>query len=124
MPSNTFKLQQLNILDEQVPAKPCGFYVLVEVIEVETESEGGIYLGNQAKEQKAEEIGYVRAMGPTAYKGWQGCDTPTPWLQWGINIGDMVEFRAFEGKECVIPGFERWRYIPDSQIVGRVNAEQ
>lgn len=123
MASNSETLAKIK-LDQDQPLDPLGFYVLVEVVEVENMSDGGIYLGNQGREQSAEEAGYVRAIGPTAYKGWEGCE-PTKTLhayeQWGVAIGDLVEFRAYEGKRSAVPGFERWRYIPDSHIVGIIH---
>lgn len=147
MPSHSETLAKIKVNDT-MPANPLGFYVLVEVVEVETESSGGIYLGDQGREQSAEEVGYLRAVGPTAYHGWEGCEVEVfkssfekgtlpydeelsdflhrrrlPYQKWGLQIGDMVEFRAYEGKKSVIPGYERWRYIPDSHIVGRVNRE-
>jgi co-chaperonin GroES (HSP10) len=113
------------------PLKPLGFYVLVEVVEVENMSSSGIYLGEQGLEQSAEEVGYLRAVGPTAYHGWEGCEAVEivhdgpyilhPYQKWGLELGDMVEFRAFEGKTSVVPGYKRWRYIPDSHVVGVVN---
>lgn len=135
MPSNSELLTKIKIKGD-MPARPLGFYVLVEVIEVETESAGGIYLGDQGREQSAEEVGFVRAVGPTAYHGWEGCEKKTekigdidvtlkhPYQKWGLEIGDLVEFRAYEGKKCVVPGYERWRYIPDSHILGAVNCEE
>ncbi len=137
MPSNSEKLAQIKV-HEDMPARPLGFYVLVEVVEVETQSSTGIYMGKQEREQSAEEVGYLRAVGPTAYHGWEGCAEENmdfqaghdvyipdnkimPYQKWGLNIGDMVEFRAYEGKKCIVPGYERWRYIPDSHIVGVVN---
>lgn len=139
MPSNSEKLANIKV-NEEMPARPLGFYVLVEVVEVETESSSGIYMGKQEREQSAEEVGYLRAIGPTAYHGWEGCQSGKvqrivehegknviananvlPYQRWGLNIGDMVEFRAYEGKRCVIPGYERWRYIPDSHIVAVIN---
>lgn len=136
MASNSETLAKIKLRDES-PLDPLGFYVLVEVVEVENISDGGIYLGNQGREQSAEEAGYLRAIGPTAYQGWEGCehinacfeghdgpqiaDEVMPYQRWGLTIGDLVEFRAFEGKKSAVPGFERWRYIPDSHIVGVIH---
>ena len=132
MPSHSETLAKIELSTDK-PLDPLGFYVLVEVVEVENISQGGIYLGNQGREQSAEEAGYVRAIGPTAYMGWEGCDPASEWneisgeiaiaphQQWGLNIGDLVEFRAYEGKKSAVPGFERWRYIPDSHIVGVIH---
>lgn len=117
MPSNSEKLAQIKV-HEDMPARPLGFYVLVEVVEVETQSSSGIYMGKQEREQSAEEVGYLRDVGPTAYHGWEGCKD---YKDWGLELDDLVEFRAYEGKKCIVPGYERWRYIPDSHIVGVVN---
>ena len=128
MTSNSVAIEQLNINHNQ-PADPCGFYLLVELVDVEDTSAGGIFLGDQKREQSAEELGYIRAVGPTAYAGWEGCkwESPDefkkPHQLWGVDIGDLVEFRKFEGKKSALPGFENWRYIPDSHIVGVVNHE-
>lgn len=119
MPSHSETLANIKLNDQ--PFAPLGFYVLVEVVEVEQISGGGIYLGNQGREQSAEEAGYLRAVGPTAYAGWEGCeatDELAPYQRWGLEVGDLVEFRAYEGKKSAVPGYDRWRYIPDSHIVG------
>jgi co-chaperonin GroES (HSP10) len=104
--------------------KAVGHYVLVETDPVEEMSDGGIYLGtNQAKkEARATEQGVVVHIGPCAYVGWEGCKHPdiTPHKQWGIDIGDRVEFRKYEGKDSVAEGHEHFRYIPDTHIVGKI----
>ena len=120
--------------------KPLGFYVLVEMEEVEKKTAGGIVLPGDlvAKEQDATSVGYIRAFGPTAYVGYPGCDritdegpltasdelsgmtSATPHGSWGLEIGDKVEYRKFEGKASSMIGFENHRYIPDSHIIGAV----
>src|SRR5690606_15244908 len=83
------------------------------------------------REQDACDIGYVRAVGNTAFIGMPGCNPTdynptepqykmTPAQIWGIDIGDKVEYRRHEGKVSGIPGNERMRYIPDNQIIGKV----
>ena len=105
--------------------KPLGFYVIVEMIEVEETSQGGIILSQTdvAKQQEATDIGYVRAIGPTAFAGYPGCDNEgsKPHQQWGLVIGQKVEYRRFEGKRSAIEGYENHRYIPDSHIIGAAN---
>lgn len=111
--------------------KPNGFYVLVEMIEVKNVSAGGIHLGDVRKEQDACDIGYIRAVGNTAFSKFPGCDpseyppshpfySMTPCQIWGIDIGDKVEYRRHEGKISGIAGCEKLRYIPDTQIIGKV----
>ena len=56
--------------------KPLGFYVLIEMVTVEEKSSGGIVLPSDLvnKEQDATDVGYVRAIGPTAFAGYPGCE--------------------------------------------------
>jgi co-chaperonin GroES (HSP10) len=107
---------------------PVGHYVLVKIPEVEELSKGGIVLPSSllAKQEKASEQGQVVEIGPCAYVGWAGCDNPDSpaHSQWGIEVGDWVEFRKYEGKDSVIEGYDNYRYIPDTHIVGKVKDEE
>lgn len=114
--------------------EPLGFYVLVEMIKIEEKSAGGIVLqSNDVKrEQDGCDIGFVRAIGQTAFRGFPGCNpsdyppnhlfhTMTPAEIWGIKEGDKVEYRRYEGKKSGVKEFDRFRYIPDTQIIGKIN---
>lgn len=107
--------------------KATGSFILVELPPVEEKSKGGIILTDDTskREQRASEQGVVIDIGPCAYVGWSGCENPDipAHKQWGIDIGDHVEFRKYEGKACVIEGYDRYRYIPDTHIVGRIDNE-
>lgn len=107
--------------------KPLGFYVLIEMELVEETSAGGIILDRDlvSKEQDATDTGYVRAIGSTAYVGYPGCDTEAlpPAKMWGLEIGDKIEYRKFEGKKSSVEGYENYRYIPDSHIIGVISDE-
>ena len=100
--------------------KPLGFYVLIEMDEVESVSTGGIVMPADlvSKEQDATATGRVRAIGPTAYVGYPGCEDDPG--KWGLELGQRVEYRRFEGKTSAIPEHENFRYIPDSHIIGAV----
>ena len=100
--------------------KPLGFYVLIEMDVVENVSDGGIILGNVDREQAACEFGIVKDIGPTAYKGFAGCEDSGA-EGWGVAIGDRVEYRRYEGKRSEAEGMENYRYIPDSHIIGVVS---
>ena len=107
--------------------KPLGFYVLIEMEVVEETSAGGIVLPGDlvSKEQDATSIGYVRAIGPTAYVGYPGCEDPdrpevSSYSKWGLEIGQKIEYRKFEGKKSAAKGYEDYRYIPDSHIIGAI----
>jgi co-chaperonin GroES (HSP10) len=107
--------------------KPTGFYVLVEVDPIEEKTKGGIVIAESLakKEHAATEEGHIRAFGPCAYVGWKGCENPDipAYEQWGVNIGDRVEFQRYEGKKCVVKGYENFRYIPDTHIIGVISDE-
>jgi len=118
--------------------KPLGFYVLIEMVNVEKTSEGGIVLPDELvnKEQSAVDIGYVRAIGPTAFAGYPGCEPENAGLDadgdqiikqphqlWGLELGQKIEYRKFEGKGSAVPGHENYRYIPDSHIIGAIDDE-
>lgn len=116
---------------------PLGHMVAIEVLEVEAKSKGGIItsVGKNAEfEQDACEFGRIVAFGPTAFYGVTGCNPEkypttsafsrmTPPQIWGVDVGDVVEFRRFEGKKSGVKGQERIRYIPDTQILGKVSGE-
>ena len=121
--------------------KPLGFYIIVEM---ETVRKGGLIELPEdiiAKEQDATSIGYVRAIGPTAFAGYPGCDindssapltaveqlsgmtSATPHGCWGLEVGQKIEYRKFEGKKSAVKGYENYRYIPDSHIIGAIEDE-
>ena len=103
--------------------KPLGYYVLIEMVTVENVSAGGIHLGDITREQDAADVGYVRAIGPTAFVGYPGCDQNndnTPAENWGLEIGMKIEYRKFEGKRSSSPDHKNYLYIPDSHIIGRI----
>jgi co-chaperonin GroES (HSP10) len=119
--------------------KPLGFYVLIEMVNVEKMSEGGIVLPDELinKEQSAVDVGYVRAIGPTAFAGYPGCEPMghidpekgllgfkrEPYEMWGLELGQKIEYRKFEGKASAVPNHENYRYIPDSHIIGAIDDE-
>jgi len=106
--------------------KPLGYYVLVEIAAVEEVSEGGIVMptGLTEKEQLVDQIGTVKAIGPTAFIGYPGCERQddvaipkTPAQCWGIEIGDKVLFEKYAGEYSKDDSF---RLIPDSKIIGLI----
>ena len=104
------------------------------------------------KEQAVEQTGVIVDFGPTAFKRWVGCESPVwfqramehhspesitdviadyykwddpehpPYKQWGLEIGDMIEHKRYEGKDSVTEAAdgEVYRYIPDIQILGKI----
>ena len=100
--------------------KPCGYYILVEMESIEETTESGIVIATKnelKREQRGHAIGVIKAFGPTCYKGFEGCNSPD---DWGIAVGDRVEFNRYDGKECLEEGYENYRLVPDSNIVAKL----
>ena len=100
--------------------KPCGFKVLVKIVPVEETTEGGIILGTASSHQKeraGRDLGEILSVGPLAFRGYKGClDLKGP-EDWGVKIGDVVEFRRYDGKVPRPDGYEDYRYIDDEDII-------
>ena len=101
-------------------AKPLGFYILIELEEVKNETEWGFKLDDNetSKEQRTESTGRIIAIGPLAYVNWPGCEEGNPAECWGVKVGDLVEFKKYDGVETSLVEHENYRYIPDSHLVG------
>lgn len=103
--------------------KPTGYYVLVELepIDKDVKSEAGIILTTGKDEDRyrnAQCIGTILEFGPMAFKGLQnGCDTPE---QWGVKVGDKVEFNSHDGKIPKSAGDKDVRLIIDQHIICKV----
>ncbi len=96
------------------PPKPLGWWVLVEIIEVEEMTAGGIVLpqNTQDKEQKGVTQAYVRDFGKMAFTGFRNSEGPK---DWGVEIGDLVEFRRYE--TLATSYSDLWRLVPDTSLV-------
>ena len=114
---------------KDVPVKPLGFNVLVEIIPIQEKSKGGIILASSAnekeRERKGRDIARIIEFGPTAYNGYSGCKNHK---DWGVEEGDIVELstrydgkftRAFEYSD----DFKNYRYVTDQDILGLVQGE-
>lgn len=102
--------------------KPVGFYVLIEDVEVEEVTPGGIIVPNEVKdrEQEGVDFGTILAFGPICFAGYtkaggEYCESPE---DWGVKVGDKVEFRRYEGKKSNKGDGRNLRYVPDSAIIG------
>ena len=107
---------------------PTGYYILVEMEEVEEISAGGVIM-HDAKQLKREQgghsVGVVRALGNTVYQGFEGIDGRATKEEraaaWGINLGDKVEFNRYDGKVPNDADLENFRIIQDAHIIGVVS---
>ena len=103
-----------------------GYYILVEMEEIEKTSAGGIVLTPKyvAREQGGCDRGIVRGIGPLAFAGYNGIHDERPADeragQWGIEIGSTVQFDRYDGKELELEGYENYRLISDNKIMGKL----
>jgi len=106
-----------------LPVKPLGHHVLIEIIPVQFKSTGGIILSTKdevERENKGRQIGKVLSIGPTAYRGFEGCNSPE---DWGVKEGDTVELSGrYDGKHSAAveynEEYKTLRYVNDSDIIG------
>lgn len=111
-----------NQMVEQVDGiEPCGHYVLVEVVEFLEKTVGGIIMdSNTVKaESKGRDMATIISFGPTAFKGFSGCDSPE---DWGVAVGDVVQLNS--RYDSITPRMHEYldeykdlRVIPDSTII-------
>ena len=105
--------------------KPTGYYVLVRMEEVEQTTESGIIIATNKeheREQGGHDVGVILAVGPTSYMGFEGIDDSLPvqqrMEQYGVKIGDKVEFTRYDGKVPSNPELKDCRLIKDEMILG------
>ena len=123
--------------------QPTGNRILVQVPSKEEVYQGTriVIAENEAKrEHDGRDIGVVVALGPKAYWNAVGCDVEyaengqdyTAILDahkraenWGIKIGDLVEFRRYDGKiprfAEYIPHFKDLRIISDTEVLAVIH---
>lgn len=107
-----------------------GYYILVEMEEVESISDGGIVMftsKEHEREQGGHDVGIVRDIGPTAFCGYAGIDTELPVIErakaYGLSVGDKVEFNRYDGKTPRHPEYGNFRIIQDQHLIGRYKDE-
>ena len=69
------------------------------------------------REQTAYSKGWIIDFGPTAYQGFAGCEGPE---DWGLEIGDYVEFNSYDGIISAHDESKTLRLVPDSNIISKV----
>lgn len=107
--------------------EPTGNFVLIEMETFEAEIKDGALAGfvthsqsEKKREQHGNRNGVIKAFGPTCFIGVDGCKSPS---DWGVKVGDRVEFSRYEGNECAMEGFENYRLIPDTTIIAVLRGE-
>lgn len=91
--------------------RPLSGYVLVEPSNAETTTESGIVLPETAQEKPA--YAKVLAIGPAIYLG-NGVEVRCP-----VNIGDVVVFEKWAGKEIKVHGKE-YKLVKFEDLIGVV----
>lgn len=110
--------------------KPLGYRVLIKMEEVEQQVKKGALKGfqlqsdqEQIKEQHGHCIGRVVAFGPTAYQGYAGCEGRDAPAKWGVKVGDLVEFRRYDGKPLTYNEDKTLRIVNDVHLLAVINNE-
>ena len=100
--------------------EPCGYNVLVELLEVKETSAGGIIMSTEHtnKEQAAMVICTVLKFGPACFKNHSsGCNTPE---EWGISIDDHAQIPG-HAYQRVAGEKSNMVYVLDHDIKAKVN---
>jgi len=92
--------------------KPLNDRVLVEPLEAETTTAGGIVLPDSAKEKPQE--GTVVAVGPGASLD-DGSRAPT-----ALAVGDVVLYGKYGGADVTIDGVE-YKVLRESEALAKIN---
>ena len=92
--------------------KPLHDNVVIEHVEQEDVTSGGVFLPDTAKEKPQE--GVIRAIG-----GGRTLDNGTK-LAMGVKVGDRVLYRKYSGSEVKIDGTE-YLIIPEKDILAIVD---
>lgn len=101
--------------------KACGYYVLIEIPKEEKASSIlHIPKDYEDAEVSNSDVGVVLSIGPSAYGGMAAIDGATGEdraAQWGVKVGDKVEFTRYDGKRPSTEGYESCRFIQDQHII-------
>jgi len=107
--------------------RPTGYHVLVKVDPVDEKIKGSsLYMPkNEAKrEHVGRDVGVIVEFGLRCYEGYEGCKSPA---DWGVKVGDRVEFRRYDGK---VPRYAEedeslkdFRLINDGDIIAVLESE-
>lgn len=101
--------------------RPAGYYILVEVEPVEeTHENSNIIMVQDERKREAggRDIGTIIEFGPICFQGYADCKGPA---DWGVKVGDKVEFNRYDGKTPrlaeIDPELANYRIINDNDII-------
>lgn len=110
--------------------RPTGFTVLVELLPVQPKSKKlsdildvPVDEKELEKEEAGQDMGRVVSWGCLAFVGYGVPDRMTMSAEdWGIKVGDLVEFRRYDGKITRMyeldEDYQHYRWINDKDIIG------
>lgn len=114
-------------------AQATGWFVLVELDEVDQTIKDGALAGFQTasneeheREQRGHHKGRIINFGPICYACYNGIDAETAEgraAQWGVKIGDEVEVGRYAGEMLQKDGVDRYMLVPDQKIMGVLGDE-
>ncbi len=112
-------------VDAENTIRPVGHTILVKVTPIEEKSKGGIIVSNNDEKQReldGRDIGEIVSMGPLAYRGYRGAIDLNGPQDWGVKIGDNIEFRRYDGKIPRTEGYKNYRWLNDEDVIGVINS--
>ncbi len=120
MTETALEVLEAKIRPEDLP-EAVGWRVLIEPIEVEEKTKGGLFLPEEAKKAKEylRYIGRVVTMGPLCYKHakFEGGE---PWCQ----VGDWVAYGQYAGQEVVVRTEDgsrvKLKIVNDDEILSKI----
>lgn len=100
--------------------EPLGYHLLIELLEVEETSQGGIVLASNDvnREQAAMPVGKVLKLGPTAYRNHDSGINSAE--EYGFKVGEYVQFQSHVYMK-VAGAKSNLVYICDYDVKGKVN---
>jgi len=106
-------------MDNNPIKKVCGHYVLVKKEHIEEKTAGGIVLPSQtiSNERARQCVATVVEFGPKAFHGYvEGTECHGP-EDWGVQVGDKIEFCRSYGQTPLSDESEEFLIIIDKDIM-------
>jgi len=97
---------------EELKVRPLDDRIVVEALEAEVKTMGGILLPDTAKQKP--QRGIVKAVGPGRLRGDSGERSPV-----SVKVGDEVLFGRYGGNEVEVNGVE-YKILRESDILAKI----
>ncbi len=107
-------------MNKEYTVRPAGYRLLIKKLDVEEKTESGIITmtaDQKKRDEGGQNKGIIVAMGPVAFKGYRGAIDLKGSEDWGCKIGDIIEFRRYDGQAPQLEGYEDYFYINDEDVV-------